>query len=96
MDRKTKTETCTKTLTVTKADIRRAIQEGRLTEEEERYVRIRFGLSEPPSAPLPWRGQAHDETRAKIALMEAALVGDRLPPPQDPLKAKIIRRLRET
>ncbi len=96
MDRKTRTETRTKTVTVTKADVRRAIREGRLTEEEERYVRIRFGLSEPPAAPLPRRGQAFEETRAKIALMEAEILGDALPPVRDPLKERIIKRLRET
>lgn len=94
MDRKT--ETRTRTVTLTKADVRRAIRQGQLTEEEERYVRIRFGLSEPPSAPLPRRGQAFEETRAKIALMEAALLGDNVPPARDPLKARIIKRLRET
>lgn len=94
MDRKS--ETRTKTVTVTKADIRRAIREGCLTEEEERYVRIRFGISEPPSAPLPRRGLAFAETRARLALMEAEMLGDRLPPVRDPLKARIIKRLRET
>lgn len=93
MDRKSKTETVT--VTVTKADVRRAIQQGRLTEEEERYVRIRFGISEPPSAPLPRRGQAFEETRARLALIEAELLGDRLPPVRDPLKERIIKRLRE-
>lgn len=94
MDKKTKAKTTT--AKVTKADVRRAIQEGRLSGEEELYVRVRFGIGEPSSSPLPRRGQAFAETRAKIALMEAAMLGESLPCIEDPLKARIIKRLRET
>lgn len=50
--------------------------ERELTREEELVVRMRQGLSEAPSAALPRRGTAVAETRARLALMEAALLAD--------------------
>jgi len=94
VDRKSKTRTRTNVVTVTKSDVRRAIREGRLTEEEERYVRIRFGISEPASAALPRRGLGFPETRARLALIEAEMLG--IPVSPDPVKERIVRRLKET
>jgi len=95
VDPKTKTETGTDLLTLTKADVREAIRCGELNEAEERYVRMRFGISESPEAALPRRGAAFPETRAKLALMEANMVADLVPSTSNPVKERIVQRLRE-
>ena len=82
--------------TLTKADVRTSIQMGQLSDEEERYVRMRFGISEPASAVLSRRGTTFPETRARLALIEAGLVADRLPPATNPVKQRIIDRLRNS
>jgi len=94
VDRKTQVTAAVETLTI--ADVRTAIRQDLLSEEEERYVRMKFGISEPLTATLPRRGQAFPETRARLALMEAALVSDRLPAGTtgNPIKDRIIDRLR--
>jgi len=46
-----KIKTTEKTLTI--ADVRAAIHAGQLSEEEERYVRMKFGISEPMDAVVP-------------------------------------------
>ncbi len=91
MDKKIKTTE--KTLTI--ADVRAAIHAGLLSDEEERYVRMKFGISEPMDAVLPRRGTEFPETRAQIALIEAALVADRIAITGDPIKDKIIDSLRK-
>jgi hypothetical protein len=84
-----------KSETLTVADVRASIGLGRLSEEEERYVRMRFGISEPRTAQLARRGAEFPETRARLALMEASLVADRLPTTGNPVKDRIIDRLRK-
>ncbi|NOZ02275.1 MAG: hypothetical protein GXP54_10360 [Deltaproteobacteria bacterium] len=95
MDRKTKIETTAKSIVLTKADVRNAIRNGELTDEEERYTRMRFGISEPPEAPLPRRGTRFPETRAKLAFIEASMAADLVPTASNPVKERIIERLRE-
>ncbi len=94
MDRKTQVTAAVETLTV--ADVRTAIRQDLLSEEEERYVRMKFGISEPLTASLPRRGVQFPETRARIAMIEASLVADRLPSGTtgNPIKDRIIDRLR--
>lgn len=95
MDRKTKIQTKTEPVVLTKADVRHAMQRGELSEEEERFTRMRFGISEPLSAPLPRRGIEFDETRAKLAFIEASMVANLVPSTSNPIKERIIQRLRE-
>ena len=94
VDRKTQVTAAVETLTI--ADVRTAIRQDLLSEEEERYVRMKFGISEPLTAELPRRGTQFPETRARIAMMEASLVADRLPvgTTGNPIKDRIIERLR--
>ncbi len=47
-----------------------------LTREEELVVRMRQGLGESPVSSLPRRGADFAETRARLALMEAALLAE--------------------
>lgn len=87
----------TKTIVLTKGDVRRAIRDGALDPEEERFVRIRFGLSEPRSAVLSRKIQGKDrELRAKIAMIEAMALEELgiEPTPTNPVLAHIISRLR--
>jgi DNA-directed RNA polymerase sigma subunit (sigma70/sigma32) len=97
VDPKTRTETTTQVKTLTRADVRQAIQAGRLTEEQERYVRVRFGLSEPREAPLARRGTAFPATRAAIALLEAEILAQQAPAPSasNPVKDRIVARLKQ-
>jgi len=96
MDRKTKTQTTTRTLTLTRADVRKAIAAGALTEEEERYVRMRFGISEPLTATLARRGVEFPEARAALNQIEADLVLGNSPAPGNPVKDRIVARLRRS
>jgi hypothetical protein len=96
MDRKTKTTTTTKTLTLTRADVRTSIAQGALTEEEERYVRMRFGISEPVTATLTRRGVGFPETRAWLNQLEANLVLGSPADADNPVKDRIVARLRRS
>jgi len=66
----TRTAVQTKTLTE-----RRAGAEP-LTRDEELVVRMRRGLGEPGDFALEQRGTGHEETRARLAMMEAALLAE--------------------
>jgi hypothetical protein len=98
MDRKTKTQTMTttKTLTLTRADVRTSIAKGALTEEEERYVRMRFGISEPATALLTRRGVDFPETRAYLNQLEAGLVLGGSSDSGNPVKDRIVSSLRRS
>lgn len=96
MKEKSKEEVKTTVATLTKADVRHAIQAGSMTEEEERYVRIRFGISEPVDAPLTMRGHEFAETRARLAMIEASMLAGRPSAPRNPVKDKIIEKLRRS
>jgi hypothetical protein len=96
MERKTKTQTATKTVTLTRADVRTAIARGALTEEEERYVRIRFGISEPHTAVLTRRGIDVPKTHAYLNQLEASMVLGGSPDSGNPVKDRIIAGLRRS
>ncbi|MFT4703658.1 MAG: hypothetical protein ACI81R_001350 [Bradymonadia bacterium] len=53
---------------------RRAGTTTELSREEELVVRMSRGLSEGPDFALTFRGQDHEETSARLALMEADLL----------------------
>lgn len=97
MDIKKAQKEQTKVLTITREDVEKVLEMGTFTEEEERYMRIRLGIGGAPSVGLPRRGQNFAETRAKLALMEASLIGS-LPqqrqPSINPVKERIIERLK--
>ena len=45
-------------------------ERGRLTPKEEQIIRMRYGISAGPDHRLEFRGQEHDETRVKLAMIE--------------------------
>jgi len=96
VEQKTRTQTTTTVTTLTRADVRNAIQGTQLTEEEERYVRIRFGISEPPTTVLERRGQTFPETRARLALIEADMLQHLAPAGMNLARERIIARLRNS
>ena len=96
VNEKPKEEVKTTVATLTKADVRHAILAGSMTEEEERYVRIRFGISESGNAPLTMRGNQFAQTRARLAMIEASMLGNRPSTPLNPVKDKIIEKLRRS
>jgi hypothetical protein len=68
----TKTTTTTQTgsaRTRTEA-LSRALDAQPLDDKLEQILRMRHGVSEGPEAALRWRGQGHEETRIKLAMME--------------------------
>jgi hypothetical protein len=96
VDTKTKTGVKTNVATLTRADVRSAIRMGGLSDEEERYVRMRFGISEGPESKLSRRGAEFPETRAQIALMEANMLARQgTPATSNPVKERIIERLKK-
>ena len=94
VDQKTKREVKTGVVTLTRADLRRTIRSGALTDEEERYVRVLFGISEPASTVLERRGGQFADTRARLALIEGLAVAEVMPRTSNPLKSRIIQRLK--
>jgi len=91
-----KTDTRTRVVTVTRRDVRTTIAQGHLTEEEERYVRLRFGLSEPATAPLVFRAGDLPDVQAAIQRLEAecCLRLGLLAPREPTMKDRILARLR--
>ncbi len=83
-----------KTDTITRADVRNAINAGVLTIEEERYIRLRYGISEGPTATIVRRGQDNPTTRATLAMIEASMVPEQLTQVNQAVKSRIINRLR--
>ena len=98
MERKTRTQTTTTTTTqtLTRADVRTSIAQGVLTEEEERYVRMRFGISEPATALLTRRGVDFPEARAYLNQLEASMVLGGSPNSGNPVKDRIVSSLRRS
>jgi len=86
--------TTTDVKVITRADVRNMINAGNLTEEEERFIRMRYGISEGPSAKIMRRGQDNPETRAQLALIEASMIPDGLTQVNETVKNRIISRLR--
>lgn len=91
---KRKTSTNVGVEVITRADVRKMINTVDLTQEEERYIRMRFGISEGPTAKIERRGQDNAETRAKLALIEASMIPDGLSQVNETVKNRIISRLR--
>lgn len=63
-----KTKTETRVRTRTEADV--AIRTARLTDEEDKVLRMRYGISLAADAPLELRGQENDETRTTLERIE--------------------------
>lgn len=90
---KRKTSTVVGVEVITRADVRRMINTG-LSQEEERFVRLRYGISEGPTAKIVRRGQDNAETRAKLAMIEASMIPDGMAQVNEAVKSRIISRLR--
>lgn len=95
VDTKNRGSVKTKVGTITRADVRNAIHSGKLSEEEERYVRLRFGISENLESPIVRPCAAFPEARAKIALIEADILDHQGLQPTNPLKERIIEHLKK-
>jgi hypothetical protein len=54
--------------------VRTALTKVDLTPEEEIVVRLRYGLPLSPSTRLSFRGQGNEELKARLALMEKAIL----------------------
>jgi len=91
-----KTETRSRVVVLTRRDVRETIAQGHLTEEEERYVRLRFGMSEPATASLSFRGTDIPDIRASIQRLEAeCCIRLGLLAPREPtVRDRILARLR--
>jgi hypothetical protein len=63
----------------TSVNVREALersQNTRLTHEEERMLRMRSGTTVRDTERLALKGQSHAETRAKLALIEQAIMAE--------------------
>lgn len=83
---------------VTKKEIRKALAMGGFSAQEERFLRLRYGLGEPREAPLGRHRPPFVETRAAIAMYEKAALEhlrSRKSRP-NPIRDKIIRKLKES
>ena len=62
--------------TVTATEVRELLRTAAesLSAREEKVVRMRAGARLPSTAPLPRRGQQHEEARAELFALEAELV----------------------
>jgi len=92
--RKTKTQVSVQTRT--QADV--ALRSAGLYAEEEKVLRMRYGIPMDLQATLEMRGQDHDETRAQLAQLEQrALAAVTAPQPgvDSDRRAAIIERLRK-
>jgi hypothetical protein len=88
------TTTETRRVTTTRTDLRKALRKADLTATEEQLVRMRLGLSEPPSARLTFRGQDDAELSTKLAMLETDALR-RLRPPAvvpAPLEGAALKR----
>lgn len=71
-----------------------------LTREEELVLRMRYGIAEPRSAHLEFRGSDDQEVAAKLALIEADALAHMRPhaaaePEGEELKRSLIDQLRK-
>lgn len=55
--------------------VSRAIRAGKLTTDEEKVLRMRYGLAEADDAEIEFRGQDNDLTRIRLAQMENKACG---------------------
>ena len=72
MSRYSKTTTTGLETTVTRREVKRAIEKADLTREEELVLRMSYGVPQAPNAPLEFRGQQDEQLSTKLAMMEAA------------------------
>ena len=71
MSNYSKTTTKQRTI-VTKQNVRDAMRKADLSHEEERVLRMTYGIGEPESAALEFVGQECDQVSVKLAQLEAA------------------------
>jgi DNA-directed RNA polymerase sigma subunit (sigma70/sigma32) len=92
-------QTSTQARTTTRREVLKAIRKADLTREEELVLRMRYGIAEPRSAHLEFRGSDDQEVAAKLAFIEADALAHMRPHPAEPdaeeLKRSLIDRLRE-
>ena len=72
----TTTRTETKQRVVTRQDVETAITKGVFSLEEELVMRMEFGVTLAPEAPLAFRGEGNEELRIKLAMMERSIMDE--------------------
>jgi hypothetical protein len=72
----TTTRTETKQRVLTKEHVETAITKGVFSLEEELVMRMEFGVTLAPQAPLSFRGEGNEELRVKLAMMERSIMDD--------------------
>ena len=70
------TITETKQRVVTRQDVEQGIAKGVFSLEEELVMRMQFGVTLTPQAPLAFRGEGNEELRVKLAMMERSILDD--------------------
>lgn len=76
--------------------LRKLIRKRVLTDQEEQVIRMRHGVGEPDSTKLKFRGQKHEETKIKLAMMEREFINElrEVEPEREARKERIIDKLR--
>ena len=76
--------------------LRKLIRKRVLTDQEEQVIRMRHGVGEPDSTKLQFRGQKHEETKIKLAMMEREFINElrEVEPEREARKERIIDKLR--
>jgi len=76
--------------------LRKLIRQRVLTDQEEQVIRMHYGISEPEATRLQFRGQKHEESRIKLAMMERDYLAELrdVDPERAARKARIIEKLR--
>ena len=76
--------------------LRKLIRQRVLTDQEEQVIRMRYGISEPEVTKLHFRGQNHEETRIKLAMMEQEFLSEmrNTDPERAAKKEAIVEKLR--
>lgn len=77
----------------TRREIRKALRKVRLSREEELVLRMRYGVPEPRTASLEYRGQNDPELAVKLALIEADILARMRPRPvpDEPLEGAALK-----
>lgn len=68
-----KTQTRTRTVIRTRTAFDEALRTAELTAQEEQVLRMRYGISADPSAPLPFVDE-DEATRAQLAAIEQKVI----------------------
>ena len=96
----TKTTTTTRTtqVQINKEALREAFDRKVLDRRLEQILRMSLGIGEPGSTQLEFRGQSHEETRIKLAMIERECLNEILGASSEPefaeRKSRIIEKLR--